>query len=266
MTAQRTSGSGERLLSILDLFTEDRLVWSPQDMMTALGYSRPTLYRYLRLLRETGFIAPRPGGNFGLGPRFVELDFLVRKSDPLIARGHPHLAAIAERFPGTAFIVQWYGDKLLCVASASRDETARTSYPRGRPMPLTSGAASKVIVAHLPRQQRRRLAEIHASGPWGNTMEDVLAALRQVRREGKAIAYGEVTPGIIGMAAPILDDKQHPLGSLCVSMDAVAHAKIDTADLAYTIQRTVADITAGMAEDPSVVSQSAILGTAEAVI
>ncbi len=31
-------GSAERLLSLLDLFTEDRLEWTPQDMMKVLGF------------------------------------------------------------------------------------------------------------------------------------------------------------------------------------------------------------------------------------
>ena len=119
--------SGDRLLAILALYSETRLQWSPQEMIDALGYSRPTLYRYLKLLKENGFLAPVPGGSYALGPHLVELDFLVRKSDPLVAFSQTHLDDLAGRFPGTAFLAQWYGDKLLCVASASRDPKVRTS-------------------------------------------------------------------------------------------------------------------------------------------
>ena len=50
-----SAASGDRILAILDLFTEDRLEWHPDEMMAELGYSRPTLYRYLRRCATRGF-------------------------------------------------------------------------------------------------------------------------------------------------------------------------------------------------------------------
>ncbi len=229
-----SGGSGDRLLSILDLFTEDRLAWSPAEMMTALGYARPTLYRYLKLLKETGLLAPLPGGRFGLGPRVVELDFLARASDPMVASSQAYLDALAERFPGTAFLVQWYGSKLLCVASASRDANARTSYPRGRPMPLTTGAAGKAILARLPKRRQDAILGADADG--------IRAGLREIRRTGLAVAHGEVTRGLVGTAAPILEAGGHPLGALCVSMDAVQYARLDRASLEQAVRAYAAEI------------------------
>lgn len=231
-------GSGERLLSILDMFTEDQPEWTPQDLMDRLGYSRPTLYRYLKVLREAGFLAPVSGGAFGLGPRFVEMDFLARTSDPLVALGQPHLDALSTQFPGTAFLVRWYGERMLCVASASRDASARTSYPRGRPMPLANGAAAKAILAHLPR---RRL-EILADGA------DLADALRAIRRDGIAVAHGEVTPGIVGTAAPVFDATGSPLASLCISMEAEAYSATDNETLKAAILAATQDISSAFAD------------------
>lgn len=238
-----TLASSERLLAILDLFSEDRLEWSSQDMMDVLGYSRPTLYRYLKVLKETGFIAPMQGGGFGLGPRFVEMDFLARKSDPLVAYGQPHLEALAGRFPGTAFLVRWYGERILCVASVSRDAHARTSYPRGRPMPLLNGAAAKAILAHLPRRRQAQLAERlpDAEGT------DLLESFRAIRRDGIAVARGEVTPGIIGTAAPVFDASANPIASLCVSMDMAAHQSIDKSVLADAIRTATCALSTALA-------------------
>ncbi len=224
-------GSGERLLSILDLFSEERLAWSPAEMMDRLGYSRPTLYRYLKLLKDTGFLTSLPGGRFGLGPRVVELDFLVRASDPIVARSQPLLDALADRFPGTAFVVQWYGDKLLCVASASGDATARTSYPRGRPMPLAAGAAAKVILAHLPKRRQDAILGARADA------DAIRAALKDVRRDGVSTAFWEVTPGIVGTAAPILDTGGHPLASICVSMGTERYEALDTTALKDAVRK-----------------------------
>ncbi|MBF9041787.1 helix-turn-helix domain-containing protein [Rhodobacterales bacterium HKCCE4037] len=241
-----SQGSGERLLSILDMFTEDQPEWTPQELMGRLGCSRPTLYRYLKVLREAGFLAPVSGGAFGLGPRFVEMDFLARKSDPLVAYGQPHLNALAAQFPGTAFLVRWYGERMLCVASASRDAAARTSYPRGRPMPLANGAAAKAILAHLPR---RRL-EIVADGA------DLAETLRTIRRDGIAVAHGEVTPGIVGTAAPVFDATGNPLASLCVSMEADAYAATSRKTLEAAILAATQDISTALSEPvPEIVGE-----------
>ena len=79
------SASGERLLAILDLFSEERPLWSPDEMMATLGYSRPTLYRYLKTLKDSGYLTSLPQSGYMLGPRVTELDFLMRRADPLIA-------------------------------------------------------------------------------------------------------------------------------------------------------------------------------------
>jgi len=217
------TGSAGRILAILDLFTEDRLEWTPEDLMARLGYARPTLYRYLKTLREAGFLTSLPNA-YTLGPRVTELDYLMRRSDPLILHGTPHLTMLAEKYPCSAFLVRWYGRKLLCVASVNSTLRTQSSYPRGRPMPLARGAISRVILAFLPRRQQTpliadNLAEFAAIG-LGDTVGIVQSHLRQVRRDGYAVAHGEVTPGVIAVAAPVLDARKQPVAALCVTSAA----------------------------------------------
>ena len=215
-------GSAERILAILDLFEEGRLNWRPEEMMQRLGYARPTLYRYLRTLRDTGFLVALPGGAYSLGPKVVELDFLMRKADPLIAAARPELEPLAEGWTGAALLVRWYGQRLLCVASVCAEGAPVTSYPRGRPMPLAKGAISRAILAYLPRgQQTTLIAEnedaFAAVGLTGAAA--VQDALREVRRDGTAVARGEVTPGVLGVAAPVFDEGRQPVAALCLTTE-----------------------------------------------
>ncbi len=207
------SSSGERILAILDLFSEAHPEWTPEAMMDRLGYSRPTLYRYLKTLRDAGFLVSLPQAGWTLGPRVTELDFLVQRADPLIRAGACELRALAARFPCSAFLVRWYGTRLLCVASEVSAPRPRSSYPRGRPMPLGRGAISRAIVAHLPRRERDALLALpEFAGSDANL-------LRQIRRDGTATARGEVTPGVVGVAAPILAADRAPIAALCLTSD-----------------------------------------------
>ncbi len=163
------TNSFERMLAILSLFTEDRLEWTSEALMKRLGYSRPTLYRYLKTLKEHGFLVGRPNVGFTLGPKVVEMDFLLRRSDPLVLEGRATLARLAARYPCTTFLARWYGDKVLCVVSEQSATDLTSSYPRGRPMPIGRGATSRAILAFLPRRQlmpliESQLAEFQAIG------------------------------------------------------------------------------------------------------
>jgi DNA-binding IclR family transcriptional regulator len=223
----------QRVLAVLEMFSESRLEWTPEDLMKELGYSRPTLYRYLKILKEAGFLMSTRNAAVTLGPKVVELDYLTRRSDPLVQSAQSHLKALTERHSCTAMVLRWYGNKILCVASESSTRNPVSSYPRGRPMPLGRGAIARSIMAFLPKRQlvpliERNLIDLRAVG-LGATAQDVQTSLKKVRKAGVAVAYGEVTPGAVGIAAPVFDDRRHPIASVCLTIagSLVTGAQID---------------------------------------
>ena len=58
------TNSQDRVLAVLELFSETRPLWTPDELMRELGYTRPTLYRYLKSLRESGLLMSVRGGRF----------------------------------------------------------------------------------------------------------------------------------------------------------------------------------------------------------
>ena len=89
----KPTNSLERVLAVLEVFSEERLEWMPEDLMRELGYSRPTLYRYLKILKDAGFLMSTRNSGVTLGPKVVEMDYLTRRSDPLVLHGVPYLKA-----------------------------------------------------------------------------------------------------------------------------------------------------------------------------
>ena len=87
----KPKNSLERVLAVLEVFSEERLEWTPEDLMRELGYSRPTLYRYLKILKDAGFLMSTRNAGVTLGPKVVEMDYLTRRSDPLVLHGVPYL-------------------------------------------------------------------------------------------------------------------------------------------------------------------------------
>jgi len=248
------ANSQDRVLALLDLFTDARPQWSPEELMKELGYTRPTLYRYLKSLKDSGLVMPTRGGRFALGPRVVEMDYLSRRSDPLIATATPHLERLSAAYPCTALVVRWYGDKMLCVASIASAIAPASSYPRGRQMAMGRGAIARSIMAFLPKQRVMLLVARYAddlrSVGVGDTPDDVLAALKRVRRAGVAVAFGEVTAGAVGIAAPILDTG-YPIASLCITI-AGQHTNGELIDrISSEVRDAARQISAAAEGDPS---------------
>ncbi len=246
----------EKVLAVLEVFSEDRLEWTPEELMEELGYSRPTLYRYLKTLKEAGLLSSMPNTGFTLGPKVVEMDYLMRKSDRLIINGSAHLKNLTSKYSCTALLVRWYGNRLLCVDSDTSTKNPLSSYPRGRPMPLGRGAIARSIMAFLPRRHlvplvERTLDDLRTIG-LGHSVEDVMEQLKKVRKAGVSVAYGEVTPGVVGIAAPVFDAGRSPVASVCVT---IAGNLVDGAE----IERIAADVKAAARD----VSDSLLRGRIE---
>lgn len=236
----------ERVLALLDVFTEERLEWTPDELMAELGYSRPTLYRYLKTLKEAGFLTSMPTGGFTLGPRVVEMDFLMRKSDTLVQYAQPWLESFAADYPCAALLVRWYGTKQLVVASECTTPGHENEYPRGRPLPLARGATSRAIMAYMTR--RKLQAHIETNLPelveigLGASVEEVMDELRRVRRRGYAAAHGDVTRDMTGIASPIFDGGSSPVATFCITI----YTGRTTPELIDRIGKRVSDVAADL--------------------
>lgn len=246
----KATNSLERVLAVLEVFSEDRLAWTPEELMAELGYSRPTLYRYLKTLKEAGLLTSMPNAGFTLGPKVVEMDYLIRKSDAVVLLGAPYLEALTQRYPCTALLVRWYGNKILCVDSLCSTDNPLSSYPRGRPMPIGRGAIARSIMAFLPRRQlipliERNLSELRSVG-LGDQVDEVHQNLKQVKKTGYAVAHGEVTPGVVGIAAPVLNVRRSPIASLCVTIAEPLIGGAELEEIGRIVQKFASDLTSDL--------------------
>jgi len=220
--ARARRSSPEKMLQILDLFEEPRARWTPEQMMQRLACPRSTLYRYLRMLTNAGLVTSLPDIGYTLGPRIAELDYHMRSGDPLIEKGRPLLQALVKELPGVGLLCRYYKERVLCVHQEADSGGLRSGYERGRAMPIARGAASRAILANLKLAQLRALherqpREFRRMG-MGATFEQVQAYLRRIRKQGYCASRGEVTPGVIGIAAPVFDSEGTVIGSLSITV------------------------------------------------
>ncbi len=235
-----TETSLERMLHVVDIIEENDRGIPFEQMHRILGYTRSTLYRYLKILTDAEFITSLPDIGYTLGPRIIELDYKMRTRDPLLIASRPVMAELVRAAPGIALLCRRYRDKVLCVHQERGTDAFHSNYERGRARPLLSGAASRIILSHMPPHATARLyraqASAFAEAGLGQSLTEIRAVLKRIRQTGWDVTEGQVTSGVTGIAAPIFDNRGSVLGSLSLT---VGRTRMDAGEIRAIADRVI---------------------------
>ena len=238
--------SSERAIGVLKLFTIEKPEWTVEEVATSLKVSAASAYRYVATLSEAGLLTSITSGRYTLGPAIIQYDRQIQLTDPLLQAAKPVIADILPFAPAdsTVLLCRLFRDTVLCVHQlATPDGQIQVSYERGRPMPLFRGATSKVILAHLPLRELRRIYDAHreqiSMTRLGDTWEMFRTCMAQIRKRGYLVTHAEVDPERIGISAPIMDGHRRVLGSLSYVIPASEER---------TVTRLASLVVAGAAE------------------
>ncbi len=220
-----------RYHSVLELFTEARPSWTVPGISQSLGLPGSTAYRTVRELVKAGFLEPSAGASYRLGAAFIVYDRRIRLTDPLVQAGYGILqeAVRQAHIPCVGLLARLYHETVMCIADeATSGADFRSSYQRGRLMPLTKGATSKVILAQLNGRKLSKLLKTVAEDPqpFGYTVEEFKDNLGRIRKGGYCISRGEIDAGLVGIAAPIVASDLGIIASLSLvlSSDGLSNA------------------------------------------
>lgn len=203
------SSSLSRILNVLNLFNPQRLEIDADVIAEEFGLSRTSSYRYLKELCDAGLIAKRGPGGYVLGPRLIELDWMMRKYDPVLSHGRIDIEQLSQRTGLTVFVSAFYDNKIINTFILSPNNDLNYSFGRGRPLPLFRGAQAKVLTSYQGIKKIRDLYdEIIKHDPQNTySLEEILKQAKQIRKDGFCITNNELNQGQTGIAAPIFVDQ-----------------------------------------------------------
>jgi DNA-binding IclR family transcriptional regulator len=250
------SQSIEQLSAVLELFTEQRGLVSVDEIIKALDLTRSTGYRTVRALVETGMLDRVPDDGYVLGPRILELYRQLQTGNPLLAVARPVMIALAaESAKGTAVLLcRSYRDQVMCLhQEMTYGPQEPVSYQVGRPMPLYAGSSSLVVLAAMPRLRLQRLYErdktLIAKAGLAKKEDEFFRALKDIRKAGARVSYGEVDKGRIGISAPFVQSDLGITGCLSVVLSEaqasdldISRARLQVVAAAEEVSRKLADL------------------------
>lgn len=216
-----TSALGKGLY-VLDLLGQ---VDRPQrftQLIKLTGFPKGTLHRILEALMEFRLIRFNPADQtYRLGPRLFELAHKVWDEFDLRGAATPELDRLADLTHETVSLCEIEDGAILYIDRRLSSDAFGFRIEVGRRAPLHCTAGGKALLGFLtPHRQRELIAELRASNDPdkvpGNETE-FLADLGLTRARGYALSIEEHVPGVVSVAAPVLDHRHEPIAAIGVS-------------------------------------------------
>ncbi len=190
-----------RAVQVLDVLRVAGDGLSIRDVSAQVGLPKSTVQRLLRELVETD-LAAQDGATrrYRLGPRTLALGTAYQRRLDVRTVALPHLVALRDDLEETAGLSVLIGEELLHVEQAESRSSLRATFEVGKPLPLWSGAPSRVLMTELSDADVTRIARRRG----GRQVQPVnppepatlLAAVRLARQVGHAMAFEETLPGV----------------------------------------------------------------------
>jgi DNA-binding IclR family transcriptional regulator len=237
--AKGRNSTADRAIDVLLLFDDQRPVLSAVDVSSKLAMPRSTTYRYLQSLRSYGLVEDDTSGGFRLGPRVLQLARVARRGLGLPEIALPFMRELAERTGEAVILTRRSDQQVVCVERVESRHRIRLTYERGTVLPPHAGASAKVLLAWLPEAELDEvLRRTKLTRYTERTVTDPKALRRElasIRKAGFAVSYGEVDPGVRGVAAPIRGAE----GQAVAGLSTVGPAfRLDDASLPEVVEAT----------------------------
>jgi DNA-binding IclR family transcriptional regulator len=216
------NATADRAIDILLLFSDERPLFTAEEIAERLGMSRSTTYRYLQGLRAYGLVEEgETNGRFRLGPAIVRLARVARKGMGLPDVALPIMRELTAKTGETSLLTRRAGQQVICIERVESTHSVRLSYERGNVLPLHAGASANILLAYMTPVE---IEAVIASGPLIRFTEHTVTdaeqlheQLAQIRRQGYSMTDGAVDVGVRGVAAPIRGPENAVLAAISVA-------------------------------------------------
>jgi DNA-binding IclR family transcriptional regulator len=216
----------KKMIAALELVTDAKTSWTPEEIAKALKVSLPTAYRYVRELYGAGLFARLGGGSYTLGPRIVTLDYQMRRTDPLERVGRDLLQGLAQETGLIVLVSYWLNDQVLNVYEQNpvygqnQGGIGDPRYGRGQVTSLFRSSTARIVLAYQKPARQKRVFDRHPGDPdrdlLGRDWPSFRKSLNEIKREGTSRTEALLVPDQIGLAAPLLNPDGIAHGSLTV--------------------------------------------------
>jgi len=232
----------ERLILILESVAQKGRSLSVAEICAATGLPKPTAYRLVQDLVETGLLEPESKSLFGIGSRLRRLTMQDLDERDVIDAAAPSLRKAAHEHGAAFFLsrIRGRGVEIIHVETP-HDERVSYLHPGLGFRPLHACSCAKAIAAFSNEPILRGALEGRLRAYTEHTRTDPIDVEKEfeaIRRRGFAECVQEIEVGICSVAAPV---HQEGLGAI-LSLGATGSARIFTDDYRSALGQVLIDL------------------------
>jgi DNA-binding IclR family transcriptional regulator len=239
-----------KAFDILDVFTKlKKPALTLQELSGESGLNKNTVFRVLYTLAEHGYIVKR-GREYELGSKLAELGNTRLRRGDLLAVAGPELDRLRALFGETVNLGVLDGGEIRYVDVRESRHRFRLAEQIGGGDYLHCTALGKVVMAHLPFEEVRRLLKVRGMPRQTERTITTVAALKAelalVRSQGYAVDREESMLGAFCVGAPVLDATGRPVAAISISGPTTRFDESQAEAAAKALAESVAAVRAGL--------------------
>ncbi len=216
-----------RTLELLEyICNSDSRAFTVKELSTAFGINKTSIFRMLRVLTNRGYLQQEEkAGCYSLGLKLLELSARVSGKIGLLEVASRHLERLSVELKETVNLTVMRDCEVVYIHKIESPHFLRTDLRVGSAMPAHCCAPGKAMLAWYPPDRLESACHPPAGdvlkGPALPSYPRFLQELEKIRDNGYAVDYEESIPGIVCIAAPILDADGKPLAAISVAGPAL---------------------------------------------
>jgi IclR family acetate operon transcriptional repressor len=196
------------MLAVFELVARQQPV-GVSALARELGADKSAVQRDIMTLADAGWIRPVPGlrGQWELTLHALSLARPPHSSHSLRHRLRPMLERLHEATGETVYLTLPYQRHFIVVDALESQHMLRVVPSIGMSVPLEGSATARAYLAFLPAPAAEALLGKAPSAA-------ALADFAHIRERGYAVNDGDILPGSVAIAAPVLTGPHEPVGAL----------------------------------------------------
>jgi IclR family transcriptional regulator, KDG regulon repressor len=194
-------------LSIINLFSKDKPVWSLTEISLALELPKSSASRLIGDLLSEGFLIKK-GKTYSLGLPLLSLAGIVSSHLEIKREAERPIASLVEKIEETSHLTILEGTRIVYLLKKECSQPVRLLSYLGKDHPAVCTSSGIILLAHLPPEKASSIIGegLPKMGP--NSFADagvVLMEISKARNSGYAVCIDVLHDDVVSIAAPIKD-------------------------------------------------------------
>jgi len=220
-----------------------------REIIARLDIPRTSAIRITQTLLRAGFLAENGQGAYTPGPALVQIGVKAIDRLDITTFARAVLQALSVDTGESTHLAMLCGDKSLLVEVADSPRPVRIASRPGTLVDLHCSATGKVFLAFAiaePGLFCRQLDLLPHTGKTNTTVDAVLAAIDQTRKQGYAIDEEEYVPGVRCIAAPVVNAFGKTIAAIGITASTSTFTRGRIPAMAKKIKKAAGEISANL--------------------